>query len=619
MNCSHGRGGFKKEKALLTRSDISCCGSLGSSMIDRPLEEDLQQQIEQERLINRITTLIYQSRDLPNILKQTVHEIRQFMAIDRLLIYQPHLSDVMETAVVREGIVCESLAHAGIPSLVELIHAGKLTITQSDAPSLHFISPDRTPISAELILPITLPTGLWGFLVVHQCGGERLWKEHERRALQQIAENLAIAIYQASLYAELQAQKASLEDKVLERTESLRDALFAAQAADRAKSEFLALVSHELRSPLTCVIGMAATLLRQSPERVLPEHKQRDYLKTIHDRGQRLLAIISDMLDLSQLESGRTFLDAQMVDMGALAQQLLQEIKPLAAAKQIQLTLDNHLHDHASAKHRFVADAQRVRQILMNLLSNAIKFTAVGGTVRLRLWGNEADVFLQVVDSGIGIQVESLQVIFEKFQQLDFYRQRSHEGTGLGLALTKQLVELHGGTIEVESVVGEGSTFTVHLPSQVRNALDYAQDARSRRPVTNYTVSQHILLVDQMEERANLICDLLTPMGYQVTWIADGETAVGHFDAATPALVIVNGAVGTVVLEELQVKAQALEDRGSTDGHRSGVKLLVLVTLDDLEVIEAVPQLKPMHLLKLPLDDPERLIEKVNGLLLAVD
>jgi two-component system, sensor histidine kinase and response regulator len=584
-----------------------------------PSDEDLRRQIEQERLVNRITTLIYQSRDLPNILKQTVHELRQFMAIDRLLIYQSHLSNAAETAVVREGIVCESLAHEGIPSLVELIHAGKLTITQSDAPSLHFISPDRTPISAELILPIRLQTGLWGFLVVHQCTGERLWQEQERLGLQQIADNLAIAIYQASLYAELQAQKASLEEKVLERTQSLRDALFAAQAADRAKSEFLALVSHELRSPLTCVIGMAATLLRQSPERVLPERKQRDYLETIHDRGQRLLAIISDMLDLSQLESGRAFLNSQTVEMGTLAEQLLQEFEAAAAAKQLKLSLENHLHDHVSAKHPFTADPQRVRQILMNLLSNAIKFTEAGGTVVLRLWGNEADVFLQVVDSGIGIPVEFRSAIFEKFQQLDFYRRRSYEGTGLGLALTKQLVELHRGTIEVESVVGEGSTFTVHLPSQVRNAGDYAREARSRRPVTNYTVSQHILLVEQKEERANLICDLLTPMGYQVTWIADGETAIGHFDAATPALVIVNGAVGLAVLQALQTKAQALEVLWSTTDHPASVKLLGLVTLDDLERIEAVPQLKSMHLLKLPLDDPERLIEKVNGLLLELN
>lgn len=588
-------------------------------MVLRPSEEDLQRQIDQERLINRITTLIYQSRDLPNILNQTVHELRQFMAIDRLLIYQisgakhrPLESDLaIGDSDAHPGIVCESLAHDQIPSLVALIQAGTLTITESEAPSLQFISSERTPIRSELILPIRIPSGLWGFLVGHQCEGERLWQDYEQRGLQQFADNLAIAINQSSLYAELQAQKASLEEKVLERTQNLRDALFAAQAADRAKSEFLALVSHELRSPLTCVIGMAATLLRQAPDRVLPAHKQRNYLETIHDRGQRLLAIISDMLDLSQLESGRTFLNSQTVLMEALAEQLIREFEPLAETKKLTLSLENHLHHHESATHPFSADPQRVRQILVNLLSNAIKFTASGGHVVLRLWGNESDVFLQVVDSGIGIPVEYRSVIFEKFQQLDFYRRRNYEGTGLGLALTKQLVELHGGTIEVESVLGEGSTFTVHLPSQIRSAVDYARESRSRRSVSSYGVSQHILLVEQKEDRANLICDLLTPLGYQVTWIADGETAIGHFDAATPALVIVNGGIGVSLIRQLREKAKRVE--------ASPIHLLVLVMQENVAEIQQIPQLQPLHFLQLPLGDPERLIEKVSGLLLELN
>ncbi len=580
-------------------------------MVRRLSAEDLQHQIEQERLINRITTLVYQSHDLPSILKQTVHELRQFMAIDRLLIYQQQhgMAPTGFGSAVPRGIVCESLAHAEIPSLVELIHGGKLTITAFDhTPSLSFISPDRTPITAELILPIRLQTGIWGLLVAHQCSGDRIWQDEERQGLQQIADNLAIAIYQASLYAELQAEKSSLEEKVLERTQHLRDALFLAQTADRAKSDFLALVSHELRSPLTCVIGMASTLLRQTPERSLPEEKQRAYLQTIHDRGQRLLAIISDMLDLSQLESGRTVLNSSNLVMGDLAAQLLQEFASSAEAKQIRLSLDDHLHYHETTTHGFAADSNRVRQILINLLSNAIKFTPEGGNVVLRLWGNESDIFLQVVDSGMGIPLEYRSVIFEKFQQLDFYRRRSYEGTGLGLALTKQLVELHGGTIEVESSVGQGSTFTVHLPSQIRSAVDYARAARPIRAAEGYAVSQHILLVEQTEELANLVCDFLTPMGYQVTWIADGETAIGHFDAATPALVMVNGTIGESLLLQLKEKAQRMNDPKA--------KLLILVTEDDRAALEELPQLRPLYFLPLPIGAPEHLIEVVGNLLM---
>ena len=580
-------------------------------MVRRLSAEDLQHQIEQERLINRITTLVYQSHDLPSILKQTVHELRQFMAIDRLLIYQQQhgMAPTGFGSAVPRGIVCESLAHAEIPSLVELIHAGKLTITAFDhTPSLSFISPDRTPITAELILPIRLQTGIWGLLVAHQCSGDRIWQDEERQGLQQIADNLAIAIYQASLYAELQAEKSSLEEKVLERTQHLRDALFLAQTADRAKSDFLALVSHELRSPLTCVIGMASTLLRQTPERSLPEEKQRAYLQTIYDRGQRLLAIISDMLDLSQLESGQTVLNSSNLVMGDLAAQLLQEFASSAEAKQIRLSLDDHLHYHETTTHGFAADSNRVRQILINLLSNAIKFTPEGGNVVLRLWGNESDIFLQVVDSGMGIPLEYRSVIFEKFQQLDFYRRRSYDGTGLGLALTKQLVELHGGTIEVESSIGKGSTFTVHLPSQIRSAVDYARASRPIRAAEGYGVSQHILLVEQTEELANLVCDFLTPMGYQVTWIADGETAIGHFDAATPALVMVNGTIGESLLLQLKEKIQRMNDPKA--------KLLILVTEENRAALEELPQLRPLYFLPLPIGAPEHLIEVVGNSLM---
>jgi two-component system sensor histidine kinase/response regulator len=580
-------------------------------MVRRLSAEDLQHQIEQERLINRITTLVYQSRDLPSILKQTVQELRQFMAIDRLLIYQQQhgMAPTGLGSAVPCGIVCESLANPEIPSLVDLIHGGKLTIKPFDpTPSLSFISPDRTPITAELILPILLQTGIWGFLVAHQCGGDRIWQDGERQGLQQIADNLAIAIYQASLYAELQAEKSSLEEKVLERTQHLRDALFLAQTADRAKSDFLALVSHELRSPLTCVIGMASTLLRQTPERAIPEEKQRAYLETIHDRGKRLLATISDILDLSQLESGQTVLNCSNLIMGDLAVQLLHEFAPSAEAKQIQLSLDDHLHYHETTTHGFAADPYRIRQILINLLSNAIKFTPEGGNVVLRLWGNESDIFLQVEDSGIGIPLEYRSVIFEKFQQLDFYRRRSYEGTGLGLALTKQLVELHGGTIDVESSVDQGSTFTVHLPSQTRSAVDYARASRPIRAAEGYAVSQHILLVEQTEELANIVCDFLTPMGYQVTWIADSETAIGHFDAATPALVMVNGTIGETLLLQLKEKAQGMEGPMA--------KLLILVTEDDRATLEELPQLRPLCFLPLPIGEPEQLIEVVGNLLM---
>jgi two-component system, sensor histidine kinase and response regulator len=541
---------------------------------------DLQQQIEQERLINRITTLIHQSRELSNILETTVRELRHFWAIDRLFIYSVSQdgTDVFYEAVAEDGAEVKSEVKFEVKS--DRYHQG----------------------AGDLVVEIQVQGEVWGCLVAQQRP-TRCWRNHERECFQNIAENLAIAIYQTQLYEELQQEKASLEQKVLERTQSLRDAMFAVQAADRAKSEFLALVSHELRSPLTCVIGMASTLLRQYSGLMLPANKQQEYLQTISDRGRRLLAIISDMLDLSQLETGRMLLNIREIAIVDLSKQILKDITPVAHQKHIELTLENHFHAHPESESHFSADGDRVQQILLNLLSNALKFTPPGGGVTLRLWGNEADVFMQVVDSGIGIAPESQSMIFEKFQQLDSYRQRDYDGTGLGLALTKQLVELHGGTIEVESDLGQGSTFTVHLPSQTRSAIEDARaDARNERLIT-HPFPQRILLIEQEEETANLLCDLLTPAEYQMTWMTDSETAIGHLEAITPSLVMVNWSVGLSVIEQLCNQVGRSK---------------VLVLMSDEAAIEALPQLSELtlpHFLPLPIRDPEWVIDQVNGLL----
>ncbi|PSB15524.1 sensor histidine kinase [Phormidesmis priestleyi ULC007] len=285
-----------------------------------------------------------------------------------------------------------------------------------------------------------------------------------------------------ALHAQLQ-QTHRLEQQILDRTQDLRDTLVTAQAASRAKTEFLSTVSHELRTPLTIIIGLAATLLRchltQSDDRgALTLQKQQEYLQTIQSRGEHLLALINDILDLSQAETGKAVLDIREFSLFQLAQQALESLQEKAELKKVKLRLDlsagaeflRSVEQDGGEKglhrDRFQADPQRVTQILINLLSNAIKFTPEYGCVTLRVWVNEERAILRVEDTGIGIPEAEISLLFQKFQQLDASYHRKYEGTGLGLALTKQLVELHNGTIEVESKVGVGSHFTVHLPSQ---------------------------------------------------------------------------------------------------------------------------------------------------------
>jgi len=248
--------------------------------------------------------------------------------------------------------------------------------------------------------------------------------------------------------AQLHASYAGLEAKVDERTRDLA-------VANRHKSEFLAAMSHELRTPLNAIIGFSDVLKRQMYGALNP--KQAKYAEVINSSGKHLLSLINEILDLSKVEAGKMELDISPFNLPAAVDNALALIRDRADIKSIALDvrLDSRL-DIA------VADERRFRQILLNLLSNAVKFTSEKGSIAVagtRL-GNAIEV--SVTDTGIGIAPEDQATIFDEFSQLNG-TQRS-EGTGLGLALAKKLVELHGGAMRVESAVGKGAKFTFSLP-----------------------------------------------------------------------------------------------------------------------------------------------------------
>lgn len=467
-------------------------------------------QVEQERLLRQLTTLIRHSLNLPVILETAVHQVREFLQADRLIIYQFNFpapscaldsltSPIAEDVIPKlDGITYESRSSDAIASILNVMSEYSAASLQRLQKTQHesntwstnghksstvasLLKQASLEIQAELVTPIVVQNELWGLLIVHQCQQPRQWHDREKVLLRRIAEHLAIAIYQAKLYSELEAQKNTLEQQIIDRTQALRDTLVAAQSANRTKSEFLATMSHELRSPLTTIIGMASTLLRcysQEVSYTLAPQKQQEYLQTIHDRGEHLLALINDILDLSEVEAGRMFLQIQRFSLAELAQQTICLLQDKADAKQVELSLEllpKRLPER-SPDFLFQADPQRVQQICLNLLSNAIKFTPAQGNVTLRVRVNREAAILQVEDTGIGIPRHQRSFLFQKFQQLDASYDRKYEGTGLGLALTKQLVELHNGSIEVESTVGVGSKFTVYLPMQMRSAIEHSRE-----------------------------------------------------------------------------------------------------------------------------------------------
>jgi signal transduction histidine kinase len=229
------------------------------------------------------------------------------------------------------------------------------------------------------------------------------------------------------------------------------------EIANRHKSEFLANMSHELRTPLNAIIGFSEVL----GERYFGEltEKQDEYVRDIHGSGKHLLSLINDILDLSKIEAGRMELELSDFDLPAVLENALTLVKERAQRHGIAL---GKRVDPSLGTVR--ADERKVKQIMLNLLSNAVKFTPEGGRVSVAAKPNGSAIEISVSDTGIGIAPEDQQAVFEEFKQVGRDYTRKAEGTGLGLALTKRFVELHGGTIKLASAPGKGSTFTFTLP-----------------------------------------------------------------------------------------------------------------------------------------------------------
>lgn len=226
--------------------------------------------------------------------------------------------------------------------------------------------------------------------------------------------------------------------------------------ANKLKTSFLANMSHELRTPLTAINGFAE-LLRGEYFGSLND-KQMQYVCDIHESGKHLLELINGILDLSKVEADKMTLRLQHTDLGALAHEALKIVQAQAAAKAISLEVQSE------SDVVVLVDPVRIKQVFYNYLSNAVKFTPQGGEVRVHIYNNEHAIITEVHDTGIGIAEEDQGKLFEPFTQLDNSTTRDQEGTGLGLALSRQLIHMHGGEVWLQSKVGEGSTFAFSLP-----------------------------------------------------------------------------------------------------------------------------------------------------------
>ena len=333
--------------------------------------------------------------------------------------------------------------------------------------------------------------------------------------------------------------------------EELRRARAAAEGASRAKSDFLAKMSHELRTPLNSIIGFSE-MLEDETFGTLNE-KQRRSVDNVLTSGRQLLQVINDILDLSKVEAGRMQLAPTELDAGFALAEVRGVIESLARTKghTVEIEIEPGLPP-------LLADPGRFRQIMYNLLSNAIKFTPDAGRIQVtaRRAAGEAAVEIAVADTGIGIAPIDQERIFREFEQLDSAYVRQQQGTGLGLALTRKLIGLHGGRIWVESEVGRGSTFRFVLPNQPRQRPSPAPFAIPREAVVSVESGPLVLVVEDDPRAGDLLGHYLKEAGYRVAHASSGAQAIALAKSLKPDAITLDillpGEDGMAILGQLK-------------------------------------------------------------------
>ena len=349
--------------------------------------------------------------------------------------------------------------------------------------------------------------------------------------------NQMIAKLRAS-QAEVLEHRQMLEERIRHRTEALEEATQRAMSANRAKSEFLANISHELRTPMNGILGMLDIVLDDQ----LPP-SQREHLEISKGCANTLLALLNDLLDLSKIEAGKMLLERIAFDVRLLSEDCARAMNARAVEKNIQL----RFFADPAVPLRIMGDPLRFRQILTNLLSNAVKFTDLGRVdVGLAIREDEAGrswLSLTVRDTGLGIPPGKLNDIFEDFTQADGSVSRKYGGTGLGLAITRRLVQMHSGTIQVQSRVGEGSTFLVEMPVETAAEPERVPAAPVAGAPATLTVKMGgalVLVVEDNLVNQKVVAAVLTRHGFRVALAVNGREAMSAMNREVPDLILMD-------------------------------------------------------------------------------
>ena len=438
----------------------------------------------------------------------------------------------------------------------------------ADHPEFIGFPPGHPHMQNFLGAPIEFAGEMIGALYLADRKDGRPFSEEDEDAVRMLASSCAVALANARQYEALRRANERLESRVAERTQALADANRLLRnreielelmndelrQANETKNQFLANTSHELRTPLNAIIGFSDLLLATQAQALNP--KQREYIEHINTAGRRLLELINSLLDLSKIEAGMLEINEEPASAGVLLDYTVNHLKPLADKKQLALRVNRPQADDA-----IYVDAGKLQQIWVNLIGNAIKFTPEGGSIevgfRLRRGEAEGEAVLEgyVQDTGIGIKEEDLERIFKPFVQAEGGLTREHGGTGLGLALVRRLLEMQGGSIQVESTPGKGSRFSFSLPVRCIGESEHPKDAMGKaakteastppaRPVVvepeirEDELRPLILIVDDDQARAATVVDMLEAEGYRAELCGMGHVEQ-RAEQACPFLIMV--------------------------------------------------------------------------------
>lgn len=493
----------------------SLAQSASVSLDNMTLLDATRSEAERRALLNEVLQTASRSLDIPTLFRDVGQLLAQRLQLSVMAFRRDEEDLLLSGAYRNDGTPDETLSEIKAP-IAELPGLAWAVDTQEPLLTSDLRRALKHPALVDLVhawgveeifvVPVIARDQAQGVLVLGRRADQRRIDEDMRTFLRVAMVNVGVALENARLYEEAQ-----------ETAERLKE-------VDRLKTEFLANMSHELRTPLNSIIGFSRVILK-GIDGPLTEMQQTD-LQAIYESGQHLLGLINSILDLSKIEAGKMELSFEPCNLKDIIRTVMSASVALVKDKPVEL-----LQDVPEELPPIVADAQRIRQVLLNLMSNAAKFTD-HGYIRLRVRHDEPNerVIISVEDTGIGIPRESWDKVFEKFTQVDSSSTRRYGGTGLGLPISREFVRMHGGDIWLDSVVGQGSTFYVSLPikgpSKEQQEKAQAERERRERGEEEVEVRRVVLSVDDDPGVVHLFRRYLERRGYNVVGITRPEYVV---------------------------------------------------------------------------------------------